>query len=570
MSTTLRAFLVALAVTAAAWGQPSRRRRPASPRPPATRPATRVQKAPDVAKGPVDPYDAAAERAKFFKAAGPDNELDQKEFAAAAGKKDSFVRKFDRWEAMLAYDKNSNKTIDWFEADAYRRKIRERVLKAFDADKNKQLKGEERDKANAMLAAGRVPAESGGRSGGIHAGRSRRDGPPGRSRGGDREMSDEQRAARIGAMREEAEMKRREAAQRQDFEAQRRQEAEQEERMRRFREEEERRRRGEADREEQNRRFREEAERRRMESLERRDRDRDGGMSDEERAAMARDMQERMEAERREGERDRAEADAEQAQREEQARRAREEAEQAQREEQARRAREDAERRRRESLQRYDKNGDGEVSGEERSAMVRDAREQWLTRRYDSDRDGKLNEKERAAMEAGRARQEERMRRYREEREKYERQMREKYDADHDGKLNEKENAAMQEGMRKEAEAQRQAMRARFQKLRAQADADGNGQTSGEEWRSYWQKTRARYDADGDGRLNEEENTKMRRELFGESSRPLMFFGGGRRGRGRGQGGPRVMVQPRGGATIIRNESGSATVIVRPIEPKGE
>jgi len=519
MSTTLRAFLVALAVTAAAWGQPSRRRKPASPRSPATRPALRVQKAPDVAKGPVDPYDAATERAKFFKAAGPDNELDQKEFAAAAGKKDSFVRKFDRWEAMLAYDKNSNRTIDWFEADAYRRKIRERVLKAFDADKNKQLKGEERDKANAMLAAGRVPAETGGRSGSsgrIHAGRSRRDGPPGRARGGDRDMSDEQRAVRIAAMREEAEMKRREAAKRQDFEAQRRQEAEQEERMRRFREE---------------------AERRRREALERQDRDGDGEISEEERAAMAREMRERMEAER--------------VQREEQARRAREEAQRVQREEQARRAREEAQRAQREE-------------------QARRAREQWLTRRYDSDRDGKLNEKERAAMEAGRARREERMRRYRQEREKYERQMREKYDADHDGKLSEKENAAMREGMRKEAEANRQAMRARFQKLRAQADADGNGQTSGEEWRNYWQKTRAKYDADGDGRLNDEENTRMRRELFGESFRPLMFFGGGRRGPGRGQGGPRVRLRPQGGATIIRNERGSTTVIVRPVEPREE
>ena len=66
-------------------------------------------------------YNPVAERAKFFTAAGKDSELDAKEFAVAQGKPNSFVRKTDTWDALVKFDKNGNKTIDWFEADAYRR-----------------------------------------------------------------------------------------------------------------------------------------------------------------------------------------------------------------------------------------------------------------------------------------------------------------------------------------------------------------------------------------------------------------------------------------------------------------
>jgi len=73
-------------------------------------------------------YNPVAERAKFFKVAGKDTELDAKEFAAAQAKigdKDSgFVRKGDKWSSMLRYDKNGNKKLDWFEADAFRKKAR--------------------------------------------------------------------------------------------------------------------------------------------------------------------------------------------------------------------------------------------------------------------------------------------------------------------------------------------------------------------------------------------------------------------------------------------------------------
>ena len=55
---------------------------------------------------------------------------------------------------MLAFDKDHNGTIDWFEAKAYRQDLRRRVLEAFDANKDGQLTGKERQAANEMLASG--------------------------------------------------------------------------------------------------------------------------------------------------------------------------------------------------------------------------------------------------------------------------------------------------------------------------------------------------------------------------------------------------------------------------------
>lgn len=66
-------------------------------------------------------YNPAVERIRFFTAAGKDSELNDKEFNSDRSKGKGFVRKADSWSAMLRYDKDRNKTIDWFEADAYRR-----------------------------------------------------------------------------------------------------------------------------------------------------------------------------------------------------------------------------------------------------------------------------------------------------------------------------------------------------------------------------------------------------------------------------------------------------------------
>ena len=77
---------------------------------------------PSPAKAPQR-YNPVAERIRFFAAAGKDSELDAGEFTANRGKGAGFVRKTDNWSAMLRFDKDKNKTIDWFEADAYRRSL---------------------------------------------------------------------------------------------------------------------------------------------------------------------------------------------------------------------------------------------------------------------------------------------------------------------------------------------------------------------------------------------------------------------------------------------------------------
>ena len=113
-------------------------------------------------------YDPIATRAKFFKIAGKDTELDAKEFAAAqakAGDKGKgFVGKNDKWSSLLRYDKNGNKKIDWFEADAFKKQERTgrssrwggaditdaATIKKYDKDGDGKLTGDER--FNAMGA----------------------------------------------------------------------------------------------------------------------------------------------------------------------------------------------------------------------------------------------------------------------------------------------------------------------------------------------------------------------------------------------------------------------------------
>jgi len=111
----------------------------------------------DLCRLGVDPYNPIAERRQFLAVAGVDNELDGKEFVAARETKRPFVRPFDRWKVLVAFDADADGTLDWFEADAYRRAVRAQVLSAFDANKNGRLTGEERAAANRALAAGDLP-----------------------------------------------------------------------------------------------------------------------------------------------------------------------------------------------------------------------------------------------------------------------------------------------------------------------------------------------------------------------------------------------------------------------------
>ncbi len=116
-----------------------------------------AQPTPDVLRHAVDPYNPAAERRRFFAATGPDRELTREQFEADRDREDGFVRPFDTWEGMLAFDRNANGTIDWFEADAYRHDLRRRVLAAFGGDRTGRLTGTARDQANAVLARGPLP-----------------------------------------------------------------------------------------------------------------------------------------------------------------------------------------------------------------------------------------------------------------------------------------------------------------------------------------------------------------------------------------------------------------------------
>ena len=111
----------------------------------------------DLCKDAIDPYVPGMERMRFLQASGADNELSAEEFIADAGRAGGFAREFDAWDALAKFDKNDNGTIDWFEADAYRRDLRKRMLAAFDKNTDGRLTGEERRAANLALAAGKIP-----------------------------------------------------------------------------------------------------------------------------------------------------------------------------------------------------------------------------------------------------------------------------------------------------------------------------------------------------------------------------------------------------------------------------
>ena len=129
---------------------------------------------------------------------------------------------------------------------------------------------------------------------------------------------------------------------------------------------------------------------------------------------------------------------------------------------------------------------------EDRQARAQALRKQWMTKRHDKDGDGKLNDAERAAMAAEQAEQERRTREYREQAERRRKEQLAKYDGVGDGLLSDAERQAMQEALRREWQQRSQAMRQRQESLRKQADGDGDGKTSGQEWRDFWTKTRAK------------------------------------------------------------------------------
>ena len=175
----------------------------------------------------------------------------------------------------------------------------------------------------------------------------------------------------------------------------------------------------------------------------------------------------------------------------------------------------------------FDKNKDGKLLGDERTAAnkalaagrlslgsvsaVREARRaQWraeMLKRYDIDKDGKLNK----AEEAKRREAYERARREREERYRRERELRE-HDADKDGKLDTKESAA-----RDADRADRERRKKEFMK---KYDTNGDGHITGEEWKEAGPAMREairkyhtdKFDKNKDGELDEAEKAEMQKD----------------------------------------------------------
>lgn len=120
--------------------------------------AQKAKPSADHCRSAVDPYNLPAEKSRFFRAAGVDGELSKEEFTAnGKKKKGAFVRAFDTFAELKLHDKDKNGTIDWMEADSYRRNLRKRVLHAFDKNRNGRLEGAERTAANRALEKGTIP-----------------------------------------------------------------------------------------------------------------------------------------------------------------------------------------------------------------------------------------------------------------------------------------------------------------------------------------------------------------------------------------------------------------------------
>jgi Ca2+-binding EF-hand superfamily protein len=336
----------------------------------------------ELAKDVIDPYAPARERTRFLKNAGVDNELDAKEFTVTQGKKHAFAREWDSWEALKKYDKNNNGSIDWFEADAYRRAVRKDVLAALDANRDGRLKGDERDKLNRSLAAGKLPVKAAAANG---------DGRPPRRWGGiddeTRKKYDADNDGKLSRdeMREVWKDRKEAFVKKYDTDGDGQLNAEEKKAA------------GKAMMETVKSRL----EQRMMRKY---DKDNDGELNEEENAAYEaarKKVEERIAAWKKRAEERRAEliekydtdGDGELSEDEKRT---------------ARQAMRDK------YVEKYDTDGDGKLSREERRAAWKERRQKRILRRYDEDGDGQLSEEEKAKYEAARKARRERIRKWRE------------------------------------------------------------------------------------------------------------------------------------------------------------
>ncbi len=155
---------------------------------------------------------------------------------------------------------------------------------------------------------------------------------------------------------------------------------------------------------------------------------------------------------------------------------------------------------------RFDLDGDGFLSDEEREAM-RQARRAEMLARFDLDGDGEISREERLAARQSRFEDSDRGQ-----------ELMRRFDADGDGVLDETEQAAMDAYIQEQQDARRAEQLAQY-------DADGDGELSQEErqvqrderqarWESMREDATNEFDADGDGVLNIEEQQNAINAFF--------------------------------------------------------
>ena len=319
------------------------------------------EKAPEAKKAPAKKpaYDPIAEKAKFFKIAGKDTEVDAKEFAAALAKVgdkgEGFVRKTDKWSALLRYDKNNNSKIDWFEADAYRKSLRT-------GGRSSRRRGRDMDPATIKKydkdGDGKLTGDEQAAAWGARMEERRREFMKEYDKDGDGKFSEEeQKAIRDGFRKRMEDWGRRRAERRYDKDGDGKLSDEEKAAMEK----------GEAERAA-------EREQRRKDFMKKYDTDGDGDISDKERRVVGEDMRRRWTERRYDKDRDGKLNDEEKA--------AMEKGEAARAAERKKRSEE--------YIKKYDKNGDGKVDDKERPQR----RSFWgRRRRPDSGSEGANEEK---------------------------------------------------------------------------------------------------------------------------------------------------------------------------------